>query len=245
MARVDGSTAGRKRPDFPILVGLGLVLLLLVAAVGGAVLSIVDLSRDQAELQDHNVPYAVAISTAALNAKGIANDERGYLISGDRQFLEEIDQRLLNARTAFSEATISAKDDVQRRAAAEAQAGFERWIWALERQLETFQSGNRKAATAASLGRGRALRKDYEGSLAEARSVAATAIQLHRNSFASSGWITLLLACLVIVLVAGLVVALWLIRALDPAQDDVEPEPVGAPISVFPDPGGRLRRRSG
>ena len=191
---------------------------MLLVAVAGAVVSIVSLSRDQAELQDHNVPYAVAISTAALNAKGIANDERGYLISGDPEFLEEIDQRLLSVRTAFSEAGISAKDDVQRRAAAEAQAGFERWVFALERQFDLFKSGNRKAATAAALGRGRALRKDYESSLAEAQGVAATAINLDRNSFASSGWITMLLACLVVVLIAGAVVTFWLIRALDPSS---------------------------
>jgi methyl-accepting chemotaxis protein len=212
---------------------------MLIAAVAGATVSIVSLSRDQSELQDHNVPYAVAIATAALNAKGIANDERGFLISGDPEFLEEIDQRLLSARTAFSEATITADTDVQRAAASEAHAGFERWIFALQRQLKLFQSGDRQAATKAALGRGRALRKDYETALVEAQDVAARAIESQRNSLASSGWIFILLACLLLVIAGAVGIALWLIRALEPPVP--EPEAVGAPIAVFPSPARRSR----
>lgn len=239
MAFASGPPVRKKRPDFAVLAGAGLVLLLLVAAVAGATLSIVSLSRDQAELQDHNVPFAVAIATAALNAKGIANDERGFLISGDPEFLEEIDQRLLSARTAFSEATITAKDDVQRAAASEAHAGFERWIWALQRQVKLFQSGDRQGATKAALGRGRALRKDYETSLAEAQDVGARAIESRRNSLASSGWIFVLVACLLLVVAAGIGIALWLIRLLEGPDDSVEA--VGAPIAVFPSPARRSR----
>ncbi len=239
MAFASGPSAKRKGPDFLVLAGGGLVLLLLVAAVAGAAASIVSLSRDQAELQDHNVPFTVAISTAALNAKGIANDERGFLISGDPEFLEEIDQRLLSARTAFSEATITAKDDAQRAAATDAHAGFERWIWALQRQLKLYQSGDRQGATKAALGRGRALRKDYETLLAEAQDVGARAIESRRNSLASSGWIFILVACLLLVVAAGIAISLWLIRALEPQVQ--EPEDVGAPIAVFPSPARRSK----
>lgn len=239
MAFASGPPARRRHHDVAVLTGAGLVLLLLVAAVAGATLSIVSLSRDQAELQDHNVPFAVAISTAALNAKGIANDQRGFLISGDPEFLEEMDQRLLSARTAFSEAAITAKDDVQRAAASEAHAGFERWIWALERQSKLFQSGDKQGATEANLGRDRALRKDYEASLVEAQDVAAHAIESRRNSLASSGWIFILLACLVLVVGAGIGIALWLIRTLEHPVEP--PETVGAPIAVFPTPARRSR----
>ena len=239
MAFASGPPARRRRPNYGVLVSAGLVFVLLVAAVAGATLSVVSLSRDQAELQDHNVPFAVAIATAALNAKGIANDERGFLISGDPEFLDEIDQRLLSARTAFSEATITADTDDQRAAASEAQAGFERWIFALQRQLKLFQSGDRKGATEAALGRNRALRKDYEASLAEVQDVAARAIESQRNSLASSGWIFILLACLLLVIAAGVGIALWLIRALEPRVD--EPDTVGAPIAVFPSPARRSR----
>jgi methyl-accepting chemotaxis protein len=221
------------------------VLAVLVVAVVGAALSILSLSRDQAELQDHNVPYAVAISTAALNAKGIANDERGYLITGDAVFLEELEQRLLNVRTAFAEAAISANDNAQRRAVSEAHVGFERWIAALRRQVRMFQAGQRQKATKAALGPGRALRKDYEASLANAQDVAKTALQLRRNSFASSGWIFILLASLVLVLGVGVVVTFWLMHALDrSASRDEVPEAV-APVSMLEPRADRYDRRNG
>lgn len=222
------------------------MLVILLMAIAGATYSIMSLSRDQAELQDHNVPYAVAIFTAALNAKGIANDERGYLISGDPEFLEEIEQRLLNVRTAFAEATITAEDDVQRRAAMNAHAGFERWMSALDRHVKTFRAGDPKRATDAALGPGRALRKDYEASLAQAQDVATSAIELRRNSFASSGWIFILLVCLLAVLALGVGVTFWVLRALEKfGSGEEQPEAAGAPIAVFPTPAKRSGRPSG
>jgi methyl-accepting chemotaxis protein len=238
VGNASGPPVRRRRSDYGVVVGAGLVCLLLAAMVG-ATLSVVSLSRDQAELQDHNVPFAVAVATAALNAKSIANHERGFLISGDREFLAEIDQDLLSVRTAFSQASITADTDDQRTAAGEAQAGFERWMSALQRQIELFRSGDRQAATKAALGPGRALRKDYEASLAIAQNVAVREIELQRNSLASSGWIFILLACLLLVVAAGVGIALWLIRALEPRVE--EPEAVGAPIAVFPTPARRSR----
>jgi methyl-accepting chemotaxis protein len=215
---------------FKLLAGIGIVFAMLASAIVGAVFSLLTVTRNQAELQERNVPYAVAISTAALNAKGIANDERGFLISGDPEFVEEIEQRLLNARTAFAAAAIAADGDVQSRAVDEAQTGFERWVWALERELATFRAGDREAARKAALGPGRALRKKYEASLAEAQSVAKIAIHQQRNSLASSGWAIILLASLLVVLMVGSVVSFWLLRALDAAANagrTAEPAPVG------------------
>jgi CHASE3 domain sensor protein len=237
----------RRRLGSPVLVASSLVLALLTTAVAVvATITVVSLSRDHSVLQDHNVPYAVAISTAALNAKGIANDERGFLISGRREFLDEIEQRLLDARSAFSAAAVAADGDLQRRAVADAEAGFERWVWALQRQFRTFQSGDRKGATKAALGPGRALRKDYEASLAEAQSVATTAIQLRRNPLASSGWVFTLLATLILMLVVGSCVTFWYMRALQQVASDVEePEPATASVSLLAPPTDRLRRRNG
>jgi methyl-accepting chemotaxis protein len=232
--------------SFPVLAAIAVVFAALAAAIVGAVFSIFSLSRDQANLQERNVPYAVAISTAALNAKGMANDERGFLISGDREFLEEIDQRLLNVRTAFSVATITADGDTQIRAANKAQAGFERWVRALEKEIATFQAGDRAAARRASLGPGRALRKDYETSLAEAESVAKIAIQQRRNSLASSEWVIILLASLLVVAALGAAVTFWLVRALDLASKAAGPtEPASVPVPLLEKELGRMQRRNG
>jgi methyl-accepting chemotaxis protein len=204
---------------FRVLAGIGVLLALLAASVIVAVYVIFSLSHDQAQLQDRNVPYAVAISTAALNAKGMANDERGFLISGDREFLDEIDQRLINARTAFSAALASADGEAQREAAWEANAGFERWVFAMNAQFKMYENGQRQKATRAALGPGRALRKDYEQSLAHAQAVAKTAIHLRRNSFASSGWVVILMASLLVVVAIGFAATFWLTRTLDRFAD--------------------------
>jgi methyl-accepting chemotaxis protein len=200
---------------FRVLAALGALLALLAASIIVAVYLIFTLSNDQAHLQDRNVPYAVALATAALNAKGMANDERGYLISGDREFRDELDQRLINVRTAFAAAVSSADGEKERQAAREAHAGFEQWVWALNQEFVAFEKGDRRGATKASLGPGRTLRKEYEASLAEAQAAAKTAIQLRRNSFASSGWVFVLMASLLVVLALGFAATFWLTRTLD------------------------------
>jgi CHASE3 domain sensor protein len=237
---------GRGLPvGFKLLAGIAFVFAMLAAAIVGAVFSLYSLSRDQAQLQERNVPYATAISSAALNAKGMANDERGFLISGDQEFLEEIEQRRLNVRTAFSVATITADGEAQIEAANDAQAGFERWGRALDKEIATFQAGDRAAARRASLGPGRALRKDYEASLAEAQSVAKIAIQHRRNSLASSGWAIVLLGSLLIAAALGAAVTFWLFRALDVAGEGGPPEAVAGPVPLLEKELGRMQRRNG
>lgn len=210
---------------------VGVVFAVLTASIVVVVLSLVGLSKDQAELRDRNVPYAVAIATAALNAKGMANDERGYLISGDREFLEELDQRLINVRTAFAAAATSADGDRQADAAFRAHAAFERWVSAIQAQFETYQAGRREAATKAALGRGRQLRKNYEAMLVDTQSVALTALQRRNNPLASSAWVAILLASLLFVFVLCAVLTLWVARGLPaPAAEDA-PELAAEPIS--------------
>ena len=230
---------------FQVLAGIGVLFALLAASIIVAVVSIVSLSEDQAELQDKNVPYAVGIATAALNAKGMANDERGYLISGKREFLEEFEQRLLNVRNAFAAAVIAADGERQRDAVRDAHAGFERWVWAVRSQFKTFQAGDRQAATEAALGRGRTLRKAYEAQLSEAEAVASTAIQLRNNSFASRGWVVVLLAFLLVVLAICVGLTVWLARTLNAASGGDElSEPLPAPIPLSAAPVGARQRRN-
>jgi methyl-accepting chemotaxis protein len=225
---------GNRSPaSMQVVAAIGVLFAALAAAIVIAFLSILSLSHDQAELQDKNVPYAVAIATAALNAKGMANDERGYLISGRREFLREFDQRLLNVRTAFAAAGIAADGRTQRDAVTKAQAGFEDWVWAVRGQFATFQAGKREAATKAALGPGRDLRKSYEASLQEAESVATTALQLRNNPLASAGWVGILLVSLLVVLAMCVGLTLWLMRTLNLASEvDESPEPIDAPLPL-------------
>jgi CHASE3 domain sensor protein len=253
----DGSNPLRPMPSGPapapaqarlprayrVLAAAGVLVAMLAALVVVAVVSLLSLREDQVQLQDRNVPYAVAIATAALNAKGMANDERGYLISGNREFLEEFDERLINVRTAFAEAAIAADGDVQHRAVSEAHEGFEAWVWAVRDEFKTFQTGDRRKATRTALGTSRSLRKEYEARLADAQSVATTAIRLRRNSFASSRWLMILIAGLVAVLALGFAITIWLLRSVGAAAGAGELyEPTAVARSA---PDDRLRRRHG
>jgi hypothetical protein len=104
----------------------------------------------------------------------------------------------------------------------------------LKQEQRTFQQGDRKQATAIALGRSRALRKQYEASLAEARRVAFSAIELQRNSLASSGWIFILLAALIVVLAGGFGLAVVLVPTLRRTDALAAPAPTGRPVSLLP-----------
>jgi methyl-accepting chemotaxis protein len=229
-----------------VLAGVGVLFAVLAASIVVAVIAIVSLSRDQAELQDRNVPYAVAITTAALNAKAMANHERGYLISGDREFLEEFDQGLLDVRTTFAAAVRAADGERQLDAVAKAHRGFEEWVRAVRSQFRTYRAGKRQAATRAALGRGRALRKSYEASLGEAEAVASTAIRLHNNPFASTAFLANLLISLFVLFAICLATTVWLLRTLKVASDvEDSTEPLPEPTALTEASVRALRRYGG
>lgn len=205
---------GRLSPDLGVLVGMGSLLALLAVAIVAALLLIVDLNDDATQLTDNQVQYATAIDAAALNAKAIANDERGFLLSGNPEFVEELETRTGNARAAFAVAASESDNDAQRQAVITANAGFERWLRALRGEIATFRAGDREKAVAASLGRTRMLRKTYEKSLAHAQDLGVDAVQSARSSVSarSTRSVAILLAYLVVALGIGIVVTGWVVR---------------------------------
>jgi methyl-accepting chemotaxis protein len=213
------SDAGRRRrlaPEAPVFVGLGALVALLAGAVGLAVFLIVALEDDSAYVSDRPFRYATAIHEAALEAKGIANNERGFLISGDRVFVAELEERTALARAAFATAVADAPGSAERRAATEAQAGFERWQRALRRDIAAYRAGDHDRAIASSLGPTRALRKAYEESLERGHTLGLRSIDAAKSSLSDSASrsVTILLAYLGLALLAGVAVAIWVVRAI-------------------------------
>ena len=196
--------------------GLGILLALLAVCMLTAISLVVGLGHDESALTDRDVPYASALATAALEAKGIANDQRGFLLTGDRTFIEEADGRVGRAKAAFGTATTAAGDTPRRQAVSEAEAGFDRWIRAVRNEFAVFEAGDRKGAVSASLGADRELRKTYEQSLSSAQALADSSIKSARNSVTAessrSAWI--LVAFLLVALVVGLGIAWWLMRTV-------------------------------
>ena len=114
-----------------MLVGVG-SLLALAIAVGLAVVLIVSFEDDATGDARRHTLYATAIHEAAPSAKGIANDQRGFLLSGNPEYLEEIAARTAEARAGFDAAADNAVEPAQRAAVAEPRAGFERRLRVLE-----------------------------------------------------------------------------------------------------------------
>jgi methyl-accepting chemotaxis protein len=208
------ATPGRIAPDRRIWVAASSLLALLLVGVLIAMFLVMRVGADATELTRRQVEYSTALSNAAINAKGIANDERGYLLSGNREFLVEIDIRTGVARESFDQAA-EAADEMQSRRILQAYEAFERWLVALEEEFAMFRAGDREAARAASLGRTRELRKAYEAllataSLTESRVPDATA----SVSASASRSVAILFAYFIAAVIIGSSVNAWAMSGL-------------------------------
>jgi methyl-accepting chemotaxis protein len=201
---------------FQVVLGAGGLVGLLVVCMLVAIVLVVGLKAGEARLNGRDVSYASAVAAAALSAKGIANDERGFLLTGDPKFIGEAGYRMSGARAAFAAAMRAADGPAQRQAVTQARAAFEHWVRAVHGEFATFRAGDHRGAVAVSLGPDRALRKTYERSLARAQVLGTSSIQSARSSVAaaSSRSVTILVACLLAALTIGIGVALWLERSI-------------------------------
>jgi methyl-accepting chemotaxis protein len=208
----------RKRltPELQVLVAIGCLVASLAGAVGISVYLIVGLEDDTADLSHRHVQYATAIHDAALSAKGIANDERGFLLRGNPEFLDELEDRTIAARAAFAAADAYASTAQEHRAARVARADFERWMRLLQAGLAAYQAGSRERAIAASLGTTRQLRKRSEASLAEAHAIGLRSIELATSSVSRSASrsVMIMLVYLAVALAVGIAVAIWVVRTV-------------------------------
>jgi CHASE3 domain sensor protein len=206
-----GSRPRRLSPELQVLAGLGSLLALLAGAVGAAVVLIVALENNRETFSEQHVQYVTAIHEAALSAKTMANHERGFLISGDPEFIEELDELTIDARVAFDSADRYAVGPLERDAANESHAGFERWLKALNAELADFRAGSRQRAVETALGPTRQLRKSYERSLERAHTIGLTSIDSasESSSVAAARSVRILLIYLAIALVVGLAIVFW------------------------------------
>jgi methyl-accepting chemotaxis protein len=206
----------RPRLAAQVALSLGGLLALLVVAITVALVMVVIVRRDESSLSGRDVPYASAVAAAALNAKGIATDQRGFLLTGDKSFIAEAEQRVSDARTAFVMAQDAATSTAQRDAIRHASSGFEDWVQAVDDEFVTFNAGNHKAAIAASLGPERQMRKAYEQSLATAQAAGQRSIHSASSSATatSSRSLIILVATLVAAIVLGSAVVYWLFHTI-------------------------------
>jgi methyl-accepting chemotaxis protein len=198
-----------------VLVAVGGMLVLLALAVVIAVVLLLNL-RDATRLADRNVEYATDLQAAALLAKTLANDERGFLLSGDRLFERQFREGTPPAREAFERAELSAVGNAQRRALYEARTIFEQWIDLVRTEMAIFRAGDRERAVRTSLGRTRDVRHVYEAHLERGQALADSAVESSTRSLSAASWRStrILLIYLVIALALGFLLTVWLVRTV-------------------------------
>jgi methyl-accepting chemotaxis protein len=208
--------SGTETPDTRVLLAIGSLLILLAGAILVAVLLIVRLADDATAVTDRQGRYVRAVHEVAIFAKGVANDQRGFLLTGKSVFLDELNERHLKAQAAFAVAARSAADEGQILAVEEARIGYARWWKELNADIATFQAGDQRGSIARSLGATRELRKDYERALDLAYVLGVGSLEAEKTSVAksSSRSVMFLLAYLVFALVVGGAIALWVVRTV-------------------------------
>jgi methyl-accepting chemotaxis protein len=132
------------------------------AAVGGLALVQIEKLRHTRQLEmGHEVPYITGLQSAALGAKAAANDERGFLISGDREFRDEVQERLAKVRAPLAQARGAATSDQQRQAVDRIRQETKAWFTAIGTEFDQYAT-DKPGALKAAFGQNRELRKAYE-----------------------------------------------------------------------------------
>jgi methyl-accepting chemotaxis protein len=196
-----------------LLVAFGaLVAVVLVAAlVSLGRLGGVEQAREH--ISERTAPHASALAAAAVDMKGMANDERGYLMTGDREFLDEIAERADKIREELDQAAAAAPAENDAAAVQNISDEFERWAEALEAEFEQYRT-DPEAAIAVALGDNRELRKAYEEGLKAAIADADEDLtaSLAEVESQSRGTRTLLIAALLVLATLAVAAGVWLER---------------------------------
>ncbi|WP_369135952.1 HAMP domain-containing protein, partial [Modestobacter sp. I12A-02662] len=143
---------------------LGAVALASVTAVGVGVLAVDrlgDLRDARAQELSSSLPYMDALADIAVTAKATANDERGYLLTADPDFAEEVDSRLEKISGLFDDARAAAATPEERAFLDELQVGVDAWSASMQSEFVLFAT-DPQAAVAQAMGQTRDLRKVYE-----------------------------------------------------------------------------------
>jgi methyl-accepting chemotaxis protein len=206
---------GRLPLGYKVMLAVGGLVGLLTVTILLAVALMARLATAEMRLNDREIPFASSVDAAALQAKGVANDERGFLMTGDRRYLGEADARIAHARAAFAAAAQAANDAEERRTVSAASDSFETWVIRLQEEFAAYPRDH-AASVDASLGSTREVRKNYESSLAQAQVLAQRSIADSDTAIAGavSRSTRILLGCLAVVLLSGFLMGWWLVRLI-------------------------------
>jgi methyl-accepting chemotaxis protein len=149
-----------------------------------------------------------ALQHAAVTAKAAANDERGFLLTGEQEFSDEIAERFATIDEDLSTAADLAVDDTERAAVAQVVAGIAAWKQIVDQEIALYPS-DPEAATAMALDQSRSARKTYEEQLDATSTAAMDGLQSGTDFSEQVGQARTLLVALLAVAVALALLVGW------------------------------------
>jgi methyl-accepting chemotaxis protein len=199
-----------------VIFGIAGFMVLIVSIVGLAIGLVVKLNHRETHLNSGDAAYLTAVQSASLEAKAIANDQRGFLLSGDTTFVAEARTRLDGVNAGLSRASAAATSIAESKAIEEASDGFTKWYSTFQHEIETYLGGDHEAAISASLGPDRDLRKSYEQSLETAQTVGESKLHAadHSVAAAATHTIRLLIIGMIVALAIAICIGEWLLRTI-------------------------------
>jgi methyl-accepting chemotaxis protein len=185
------------------------------AGIGITVFAVGALASAQDHVSVKASGYLSGLYSAALAAKAAANDERGYLLTGDQVFVNEAHERRTVVRDGLARARVAAGNDTERAAVDRIESGLAVFNTGVDRVFALYAT-DPAAAVALSVGSNRDLRNAYEEEFDTATRLArsgvtTTSADAHRIADRIR---TLLLAILGFVVVAGGIVGAAVMRSI-------------------------------
>jgi methyl-accepting chemotaxis protein len=151
-----------------ILASVGIASLTAVAVGALAVDRLGSLRDARAAELSTSLPYMNALDDLAITAKAAANDERGYLLTGDQDFRDEVAGRLDTMGGLFDDARAAAVTSAERSVLDELETGVAAWSTSMTTEFDLLGT-DRQAAVTLAMGTTRDLRKAYEAVLTTGR----------------------------------------------------------------------------
>jgi methyl-accepting chemotaxis protein len=156
--------------------GFAVVLALLLGSTLLAVAQVGQLREARQSELGKAVPFITGLQEAALTAKAAANDERGFLLTGQRDYADEVHNRMASAEDSLARARAAAADPGRVAEVDAITAAIRAWATALDREFELYTT-DRAAAIELSVGANRELRKTYEELLTASTESASTQLR--------------------------------------------------------------------
>ena len=154
-----------------ILAAVAVAALTAVLVGGLAVTRLGDLRDARAEELSTALPYMNALGDIGLTAKAAANDERGYLLTADPKFQQEVQKRLETIDGLFDDARAAAATPEEAALLDDLEAGVNDWETGLQSEFALLAT-DRAGAVAQAMGTTRDMRKAYEETLATGQAAA-------------------------------------------------------------------------